>query len=230
MEELRARLETISGSGISDTALTEAIARHDQARSLFGKLSDLGRGLPATISGTTMLHLAGCGQTLPIDTFTALLEQSMNLQPNASPGPRLMVKGSPQEHAHFYQMVEATGATIVADDHDWGEALYRVPVGSAPDPLTALVNHCMVHRPGPRRLPQDMVDAEFIGLVRERRVDGVIFALEQHDDTLGWDYPAQKRALDELGVPSILLTGQRYDIVEQATTDAVIRFVRELQS
>ena len=124
--------------------------------------------------------------------------------------------------------MERTGATIVADDHDWGETLYRPPVGLADAPVAALVRHCMSHRPGPRRLPQADVDGAFLDQVREGSVDGVLFWLEQHDDTLGWDYPAQKQALDRLGVASILLIGQSYWAIDDSTAGAVANFVREL--
>lgn len=228
MEELRTRLGEIAGAPIHDKAIAEAIARHDAARRGFGTIVARRRTTPPMVTGTTTLRLAGCGQTLRVDAFAALLAEAGTHDETIAPGPRLMVKGSPHEHADFYRMVEATGATIVTDDHDWGEALYETPVGDSDDPMQGLVAHCMQHRPSPRRLPHEAVDAEFIARVRDAAVDGVIFALEAHDDTLGWDYPAQKRALDAIGVASILLTGQSYWSIDDRTAMAVANFVREL--
>ncbi|MGV3650232.1 MAG: 2-hydroxyacyl-CoA dehydratase subunit D [Devosia sp.] len=228
MEELRARLGEIAGAPIHDKAIADAIARHDGTRKGFGNVVAKRRATPPTMAGTTALRLAGCGQSLPVDRFATLIAEAETHDETIAPGPRLMIKGSPHEHADFYRMVEATGATIVADDHDWGEALYETPVGDSGDPMQALVAHCMTHRPSPRRLPQEAVDAEFIARVRDAAVDGVIFALEAHDDTLGWDYPAQKRALDAIGVASILLTGQSYWSIDDQTATAVANFVREL--
>ncbi|SFZ81874.1 Benzoyl-CoA reductase/2-hydroxyglutaryl-CoA dehydratase subunit, BcrC/BadD/HgdB [Devosia enhydra] len=228
MEELRTRLGGIAGAPISDKAIADAIASHDAARRGFGTIVARRRTTPPAISGTTALRLAGCGQVLPVDALAALIAEAVTHHETIVPGPRLMIKGSPQEHDGFYRAVEATGATIVADDHDWGETLYETPVGDSDDPMQALVAHCMTHRPSPRRLPQEAVDAEFIARVRDAAVDGVIFALEAHDDTLGWDYPAQKRALEAIGVASILLTGQSYWSIDDRTQTDIATFVREL--
>jgi benzoyl-CoA reductase/2-hydroxyglutaryl-CoA dehydratase subunit BcrC/BadD/HgdB len=228
MEELRSRLAEIAGTSISDAEITAAIDKHDRARTLFARVDERRSANPPQLSGTTLLALAGCGQTLPVEDFTALLETCNTVDENPGTGPRLMVKGSAHEHSDFYRMVEATGATIVADDHDWGQGLYGPGVGTVEQPIPALVDHCMQHRPSPRRLPQETVDAEFLQRVRSRSVTGVIFAFEAHDDTLGWDYPAQKKALDAIGIPSILLIGQSYWQIDDATVAAVGNFVREL--
>jgi hypothetical protein len=54
--------------------------------------------------------------------------------------------------------------------------------------------------------------------------------VEEHDDTLGWDYPAQKAALDGLGIASLYLVKQSWRTPDRAAQRrAVEGFLRQLR-
>jgi len=232
LAELVDCLAALAGRAVGEAALRHAIARHNTARKLFGAFTERRRERGSGISGVDALAVAAAGQLCEVDTFTDLLGRLQDWRPEGPPLPRLMVKGMPQENPAFYRAVERAGARIVADDHDWGERLYDHLVGrdssQNDDPLDALTTHCQHHLPGPRVLPQAADDARFIAMVETAAVDGVIFCLEAHDDTLGWDYPAQRRMLSERGVPHLLITGRSF-FDDDRPLDAVDRFVAGLR-
>ena len=89
-------------------------------------------------------------------------------------------------------MVEACGARVVADDHVHGAnacSTHRTRTAYA-DEFEYLTAKYQQFSVSPRLYPQDREDAEIHGAGRCRgQVEGVIFYLEENDDTLGWDYP-----------------------------------------
>lgn len=229
MLDLRARLAALSGQDIPDTAIAAAIASHNRRRAALRALGKGRRAVPAQVDGRTMLMALGCDQTLP---EAPLMDLLAGLAPAVPPSDavRLMVKGMPMEHDDLYRAIEDRGGVIVADDHDWGEGLVAVDVDESAPWVEALTDHYMRHMPGPRRFPQADADAEFLVRALAAGVQGVVFALEENDDTLGWDYPAQKRALDNLGIPSLLLTRQSYRGPDDRSLAAIAAFVAECRA
>src|SRR5690606_34293681 len=110
----------------------------------------------------------------------------------------------------LHAVIEDLGGQVVFDDHDWGDRLFLLRVDEAGDPLAALAEAYRTQAVSPRSYPQAGLDRAFRDRVTELGVDGVVFAIEEWDDTLGWDYPGQKRLLDGMGVPSVLLGDQSY--------------------
>jgi len=228
IEELAQRLAGLTGNAVGADAIREAVARHNRARRLFQKFTARRRG--SNIPGVEALKAAIAGQVLDVDAFAHLLEENLNSPaPEDSRLPRLMVKGSPHEHVRFYETVERLGSRVVAEDHDWGERLYDHLIEEDVEPIDALARHYQHHAVSVRQLPQAEQDARFLATTVEAKVDGVIFYLEENDDTLGWDYPRQKRLLDEQNVPSLLLTGEPYFGEVEETSKKVSDFLAELR-
>lgn len=225
--DLKSKLAGLSGNAMEDRAILDAIGQCNRARRSFRSLNALRSARPPGLNGETALKAAACGQVLPVDAFHDLLGSNPP-EDESRAGVRLMVKGSPVEHADLYRTIEAMGATIVADDHDWGEGIYAHDVDETRPWLEALTDHYMNRVPGPRRFPQDKVDAEFMAKVADAQVEGVIFFLEENDDTLGWDYPAQKRMLDAAGIRSLLLTRQTYWLLDEGSMAAIGTFIGEI--
>lgn len=223
MDDLRRHLEQLSGAPVTDAAIAGAIGSVNRSRCLLQQANALRRRDLPLLSGGDMLRLAGSSWFIDKDEHRRHLEKLLGDPPAPLPAaPRLMVKGSPLDNAAFYDLVEDCGAVIVADDHGWGERNFAHPVETGPDPMESLTAHYHLHSPSPRQYPQSRQDEIFLALVREARVAGVIFYIEEHDDTLGWDYPAQKAALDAMKVPSLYLTHQSYRAPDEAAQRAAV--------
>jgi benzoyl-CoA reductase/2-hydroxyglutaryl-CoA dehydratase subunit BcrC/BadD/HgdB len=223
--DLKARLEHLVGQTIDDDAMRAAIASVNRNRRTLQALNDLRRRKPPLVSGSDMLRAIAAAQCMDRDANTALLQEMLAHEPDLSPlgGARLMVKGTPHDNTRLYELVESLGATIVADDHLTGERTIEHLVDEGTDPLTALARHYHLDTPTIRSYPQSAQDQRFIDIVVAAGVEGVIFLHDESDDTLGWDYPAQKKLLDGRGIPSIYLPQQSYRAPDRAAQEASVR-------
>jgi benzoyl-CoA reductase/2-hydroxyglutaryl-CoA dehydratase subunit BcrC/BadD/HgdB len=212
MVELRAKLETVAGLSMDDEAIRRAIQTMNRGRQQLLALQRLRHEEPAMIGGSDALRIIGSASFADKESHAALLDAVVSNRASLAPqyGPRLMVKGSTLDNTALYEFVESFGAVVVASDHPWGDGTFEHQVAESGDPIEALTEHYHLHSASDRQYPQSISDARFMDLVRSARVQGVIFYLDDWDDTLGWDYPAQKQALDRLGIPSVLLKQQPY--------------------
>jgi hypothetical protein len=92
----------------------------------------------------------------------------------------------------------------------WGDRTYETLVPERSEPWATLARHYCLDIPSPREYPQAKADAKFLALATRARVDGVIFYHDEWDDTLGWEYPDQKKLLDDRGIASLFLKRQPY--------------------
>ena len=213
VEVLAQRLAAITGTPVSRGAIRRAIDRDAKTRSLLRRLNDLRRDNPGRVSGEQALHAFATSMFMDPEDHAALVSQVLDNSGGLPPvsGPRIMIKGSGHDNTEFYRVVEACGARVVADDHPWGERLLDAPDSTAyADEFEYLTAKYQQFSVSPRLYPQEREDRRFMALVDAGQVEGVIFYLEENDDTLGWDYPAQRRMLDERGVPSLFMPFQRY--------------------
>jgi hypothetical protein len=60
-------------------------------------------------------------------------------------------------------------------------------------------------------------------------VDGVVFYLPPEDYVLGWDYPRQKRFLEKLGIPSLIVREDSgAEKLSAESHESIERFVKEI--
>ncbi|MES3021743.1 MAG: 2-hydroxyacyl-CoA dehydratase family protein [Pseudomonadota bacterium] len=222
--DLKARLEKLSGKSMTAAQLGEAIATKNRSRAALQALNALRRRAQPVLSGADMLCAIGACELIEYSVSTALVralaEQADSVAP--LPGVRLMVKGAPHDNTRFYQLAESLGAVIVADDHVSGERTIEHLVDETIEPLAALAQHYHLHAPGIRSFPQQAQDERFLQIVEQAGVEGVVFFHDEFDDTLGWDYPEQKKMLDDRGIASIFLQQQSYRAPDEAAQRAAI--------
>ncbi|WP_177207739.1 2-hydroxyacyl-CoA dehydratase subunit D [Massilia yuzhufengensis] len=224
---LKARLEKLGGKAIDDAALRAAIVTVNRSRAALQDLNALRR--EARVTGADLLRATGAagfaGPAAAAAMLRAAHAQLASLAPRG--GMRLMVKGAPHDNAAFYELVEELGALVVADDHVSGERSFEHLVEEGVEPIAALAQHYQLHAPGIRSFPQLTQDRRFIEIVEQAQVEGVAFFHDEFDDTMGWDYPEQKRLLDERGIPSVFLQQQSYRTPDRAAQEAAIRALME---
>ncbi|WBS00691.1 2-hydroxyacyl-CoA dehydratase family protein [Pseudoduganella sp. SL102] len=224
---LKTRLEKLGGRAIDAAGLRQAIAVVNGSRAALQALNSLRR--EGRIAGADMLRATGAAGYAGPAAAAAMLRDACDeaARMPLRTGMRLMVKGAPHDNAAFYELVESLNAHIVADDHVSGERGFEHLVDEGIEPLAALAQHYHLHTPGIRSFPQAAQDRRFLEIVEQARVEGVVFFHDEFDDTLGWDYPEQKRLLEARGIPAVLLQRQSYRAPDRAAQQAAIRALLE---
>ena len=223
VDALKQRLEQLAGEPISDRSIRDAIAVVNRTRDLQRQVNALRRDTPSRLSGSDALRIFGAnGFTSPAE-YQALLTEIIAAPPaSLTTGVRVMIKGSPHDDTRFYELVERCGGIVVADDHTCGERMFDSCVRETDDLLDAIAFYYQTQSFSPRSYPQSDQDARFLANVDAAKVEAVIFFIEEHDDTFGWDYPDQKKALDRLGIPSLYLPLQSHRKPDTASQEAAV--------
>ncbi|MEK6653947.1 MAG: 2-hydroxyacyl-CoA dehydratase family protein, partial [Thermodesulfobacteriota bacterium] len=95
---------------------------------------------------------------------------------------------------------------VVGDDLCTGFRYFSGVIDEKADPVTAIAGRYLerVVCPAKHRGLTDRAD-HLVRLVREKRVQGVIFFLLKFCDPHAFDYPYLKEALDRAGVPGMVM-------------------------
>lgn len=210
----RALHERLGGSG---ARLRTAVEEHNALRGALQALD--ARRRAGRLSGSTWWSALRASRVLaPQDWFDAV----GTLGQEEAPRTRLMLKGFGQDTPELFLLAESLGANVVADDYPGGTRSVLTLVDEAADPLVALAEHYQLHVPTLRSYPQAREDAAWLALLDQSAAQAVVFYHEEFDDTLGWDYPAQKALLEARGLPQLLLGRQSYRAPDRAARRAAL--------
>jgi benzoyl-CoA reductase/2-hydroxyglutaryl-CoA dehydratase subunit BcrC/BadD/HgdB len=221
--QLKAQLEAWSGKAIGDGDLSRAIALGNEGRALLQQV--VAMRAEAKISGVDALAIFGSSKLMPCKQHNDLLREFLaSAQQFASrPGPRLFVGGSPLDNSELYALIESCGATIVGENHYWGNRCSEHPIRDDVAPLDAIADR---HHKVPTDIQYPLSASIDQCAVRAAasKAQGAVFNVYRLDDHQGWDAPDEMRALKEQGIPSLYLAEQPYKISEP---DALRRRIGE---
>jgi len=211
--DLRTTLERWSGAPITDVALEAAIASTNRRRELLQRLATQRAANPPRWSGVDALQVIGACAFAHPDEVNPLLERLLDEDPTeaaARPGPRLFEAGSPLDHTLLYQAIEDCGATVVAEDHCWGNRCGEFPIDPALPAVEGLADR--FHRKPACSIdfPMQRVVDRCMGRAQAASVDGAIFYVFEGDGVHVWDTPDEVAALEARNVPCLYLKQQPY--------------------
>jgi benzoyl-CoA reductase/2-hydroxyglutaryl-CoA dehydratase subunit BcrC/BadD/HgdB len=124
----------------------------------------------------------------------------------AWPKKRIFLSGGVCNQPDIYTIIEEAGGAVVGDDLCTGSRYFSGLIDQKADPVTAIADRYLerVVCPAKHRGLTDRAD-RLLRLTREKQVQGVIFFLLKFCDPHAFDYPYLKEALDQAGIPSMLL-------------------------
>ncbi len=219
VREFKAAVENWCGGPISPEALTAAIATGNENRQFLRELAALRGPEAPRVSGAEALKIIGASMFLPRQEHSRLLRSFLDEAKERQPlaGVRLFMTGSTQDHTRFYELVEACGAVIVAEDHDWGNRHVEGDIDPQAEPIDAIVDRYHLRTPSASRASITARVNALVDQVQACGAQGVISFILQKDDAPAWDYPEQRRALDKLGIPMLVVDGQPYPCADNET-------------
>jgi benzoyl-CoA reductase/2-hydroxyglutaryl-CoA dehydratase subunit BcrC/BadD/HgdB len=211
VREFKKKLEEWSGKELSNEALSQAIAVGNENKNLLKKMSDLREAEPSLLSGVEALQIIGSSMMMLKEEHNTLLRQFLSTEKRPSGDkPRLFVEGSSIDNLQFYELVEPCGAAIVAEGHDWGNRSFDDPVDPTLDPLEAISERYHLRSPSPRMHSIGRRVAYTVERAMRAKSQGAIFLFLEWDSAPAWDYPDQKKALEEKGIPTLCFDTQKY--------------------
>jgi len=173
-----------TGKEISDDSLHNAIRIYNRNRDLLTKVYELKKAESPVISGAEALKAVISGFVLDKEEHSRLLEQLLIDLSKRSPGPkanvRLLISGGCVINARLWEMIEESGARIVADDvNSCSRSIFNAVNVTKEGPLKALAKrYAMV----PCSFNTSNADrfTYISGMITEYNVNGVIFAINRN--------------------------------------------------
>ena len=126
LELFRQTVERWAGRAITDEEIAAAGAICNENRQALREMAALRRCAQPRITGSEALVIIGSAFFMERSAHTALVRQVV-ADAQSWPvlhGPRVFFTGSNQEDTALYEQIEAAGAVIVGEDHDWGDRWY----------------------------------------------------------------------------------------------------------
>jgi benzoyl-CoA reductase/2-hydroxyglutaryl-CoA dehydratase subunit BcrC/BadD/HgdB len=212
VKAFRAQLGNWAGRPLDDGSVQAAIAEGNETRALRRQVASLRHS--AHLSGVEALWIYGASRIMPPRDFNPLARQALAEAAQRTPrtGARLFGGGSPLDHAQLYEVLESDGATVVADDHAWGDRGAEPDIVSGTDPIEALITHYEVV--APLIYPLSHSVSRTVKLAQAAGVHGAVFNVYHGDDIKLWEVPDEVAALAEVGIPALHLKEQPYRITD----------------
>jgi 2-hydroxyglutaryl-CoA dehydratase, D-component len=220
---LKAQLETWAGQPITDAGLGEAVADAERGRALLARLNRLRVERPPRLSGCDALLIYSLASAMPRAEHNRLVEDLLARASElpARSGTRIYVSGSPQPSAALYELIESAGATVVGEDHCWGERGAGCAMPAGPSPLESLTERYHQTPVCSIEFPLQQALARWRASVRLARPDAVLFYVVSGDELHVWDTPDKVALLADDGIPSLPLSGQGYDVTGAELVETV---------
>lgn len=209
LQHLKRALEEFFQVEITNDKLKETIRLYNKTRELFRKLYDFRKsGLPL-ISGTETMEIMQASMRMPRAEFNQQLERLLSAlaqrQLPSNGRPRLMVVGSILDSPEFINSIESLGAIVVTDELCTGTRFWWNLTDTTLEPIEALAKRYLNHPPCARMRPFSMRMDFVMGLIKEFKVEGVIYEIIKFCDVYGHDKPVMKEKLEAAGIPVLEL-------------------------
>jgi benzoyl-CoA reductase subunit C len=214
----RESLGKFAGREISDQDLKAAIGLYNQNRAKVRELYQLRKVSPPLISGAELTRLLVASVSLPVEEATRLIDSVTKEVKQRKPLPgktaRIMVVGAEVDDVSFIDLIEESGAWVVADDLCPGARESLVDVAVTADPIDGIAERYL------RKIKCGRTYREMKGsyenyledrfghigrAVRDFKVDGVVLYIYKYCDPYGFDVPAMKGYIESAGAPVLYL-------------------------
>jgi benzoyl-CoA reductase/2-hydroxyglutaryl-CoA dehydratase subunit BcrC/BadD/HgdB len=210
LQRVKKNLESFIHGEITSSALADAIALYNQNRSLLRKACKLSTAQNPPFEPLDIFNMVMSGFVLDkkehTRMMTALLSQIEETAVSPEPPPvRLLLSGGCVLDTRLLDIINTTGAKVVADDFNNGARSFQPIVEEGKDPMESLAKAYATVPCGFNTAIEDrfsfMADA-----VSQHAVDGVLFAINRNCETEKFDYPLLDRKIRErFKIPTMLI-------------------------
>lgn len=213
----RVDIERFAGRAITEDEIAHAIEKRREIRKLLQVVIGWRREQTPRLSGSDFLAVASLPMFLSADDTVALLRRLVQEGPGSPrSGKRVFIGGSPPDNDILYKLVEATGATVVGEDHCWGERCADAMEALTGDPVTFLANRWTRSAACAFRLPYKATLENVVARARSCAAEVAVLNVFRDDEMQVWDTPGQIDALRAAGIPVLHLSQQPHIISDSS--------------
>ncbi len=200
--EFRKKAEEWAGRPITDEDVREAIRTLNGERAALRRISALRLADGPRVTGTEALVIIGAGFRMDRAEHRDLVNEVADAAGSwpVLTGPRIYFSGTEQYRADVYEALEQDGAVIVAEDQDCGMRWFEGDTDPALQSEKAVARRYMLRSPSPKKATVARRTAALCQAAGEAKVRGAAVCMDQFEEAASWDFPAQRRALEAMGI------------------------------
>lgn len=216
ISELQSEIQLVTGNEISIDDLTASIAAYNRNRATLREIYELRRSGRARLASAEMQVLVKSSMVMDIDEHTARLEElleSLHGPAAADPGDvvRLHLSGHfcHAPRPELLELIEESGGLVVDDDLYTGYRYISTDVPEDEEPIRALTCWYLDRNnnaPCPTRVTNQVDwDTYLLDSIDRSGAEGVVVLMAKFCEPHMLYYPELRKALDEHGVPLLLI-------------------------
>jgi benzoyl-CoA reductase subunit C len=210
LEAFQRSIEEWTGTEITDDDLKRSIEVYNTSRRLMRRVYDLRKSASPALTGEEAMEMVMSNQMVDKAEHSRVLAGVLENLPqrsiDRSNDIRLMLVGSEDDDIPFIQMIESLGAVVVTDEHCTGTRYFWNEVELDSDIHLSLARR-YIDRPAcpSKDWPDRTRIPHVLGLARDYDAKGVILIQQKFCDPHELDIPALKKALENAGIPTLIL-------------------------
>jgi len=219
LNAFRRSLGGFAGREISDQSLKRAIKLYNQNRAKVRELYQLRKSDPPLVSGVEVAKVLVAAVSLPVDEASELIgdvidEVKQRKVISAQKSARLMVVGAQMDNVAFIDLVEKSGAWVVADDLCPGARESLSYVDTTARPIDGIAERYLRkiycgrtfrERKGNYQEYMEERFGHIAGTIKDFKVDGVVLYIYKYCDPFGFEVPQMKSYIESKGTPVLYL-------------------------
>jgi len=219
LNTFKTSLSRFTGRELSNHSLTQVVQLYNQNRAKLRELYELRKSAPPLISGTEVTRLLVAAMSIPVEEANELIgsvikEVKQRGSVLAAKSARIMVVGAQVDSVAFIDLIEDSGAWVVADALCPGSREFLYDVEVTDDPIDGIAERYLrkvycgrTFRVREGSYPEYLKDRfGYIGnSIKDFGVDGAVLYIYKYCDPFGFDVPEIKSYIESKGTPVLYL-------------------------
>lgn len=205
------------GIDISDESIRKAVAEHNEMCAIFEEISEMRKEENPRITATEFHILCLVSYACPTYLILPYLKETLADLKKRKPDPkksyraRVVVVGSELDDYAFTELMESSGAYVVADRYCFGSIPGRqqIPLNEEDDVVEQICRYYLKTSQCPRYMSHEKVQERrdtVRDLFYEYKADGIIYEQAKFCDYWGYERAVASHVLhNEMGLPTVVI-------------------------
>ncbi|MGV9710959.1 2-hydroxyacyl-CoA dehydratase subunit D [Gordonia sp. NPDC003424] len=238
MADLRAEVETVIGTTISEAQLSASTAAFNRNRQLLREFYSLRRSGRVRITASEMQLLVKSSMVMDIDEHTTVLRTilaDLTVADAPTDVVRLHISGHfcHAPRPEILDVIEEAGAIVVDDDLYTGYRYISTDVPENEEPFAALSSWYLernLNAPCPTRVTSEVDwDTYLLDSVKASGASGVVVLMAKFCEPHMLYYPELRKALESKGIPLLLIETEHEGIPLEKLRTQMETFVERIR-